>query len=91
MTEAIQLLKKWHDERTTVTVPGVAYDADGPKIFESRVRVRSVNEDRLVLSTVEGEAQTRSLDLNGVRLSVHDGTGVELMCADGKNIFITEP
>lgn len=89
MSEARNKLKRWQDEKIIVVVPSVSHDAHGPKMFETRATVRLVDENRLVLSSIE-DSQTEALDLAEASLSVHDDNAVEIKWPNGKSTLISE-
>jgi hypothetical protein len=85
MSDPIELLKTWHDRKTPVVASQGDNFARGPSFWDNRVLVQFVDGTRLVLSTIEDQPQTKTLDLREVTLSVLEN-GVKVMWPDGKAV-----
>lgn len=89
-TDGLVILKNWQSAGITLLLASVTLRGNG-QLFETRVRVQSVNELLLVFINLDSPSETESVDFVGANVSVMESiSGVEVMFADGKKAILRE-
>jgi hypothetical protein len=88
-TQAMEMLRKWRDDKTTVTV--TSGDEIDRTISDTSAHVLCLDQSSLILRSIEDSPQTTTVDLQNVSLSIPESVkGIEIRWPDGKNTVILE-